>query len=98
MSSQSAPAIITILGKDYHIACKEEEREALMTTARYLDLKMREIRDTGRVFGVERIAVMAALNLAHELTQYQNNLAHDALNRRITAIQEKIDALLQTQE
>ncbi|CAL1239052.1 cell division protein ZapA [Candidatus Methylocalor cossyra] len=60
---------VQILGKEYPIACPEEEQHDLLVAARYLDEKMRQIRNTGRVIGSERIAVMAALNIAHELLQ-----------------------------
>lgn len=60
---------VTILDKDYQIACPPEEREALHDAADELDQRMRAIRNTGSVIGLERIAVMAALNLCHELQQ-----------------------------
>ena len=58
---------VHILDKDYCISCPPSERERLEESARYLHRKMREIRSTGKVIGTERIAVMAALNIAHEL-------------------------------
>lgn len=58
---------VNILGRDYKVACREDEREALGEAVTFLDHRMREIRDSGRVNGGERIAVMAALNLASEL-------------------------------
>jgi len=60
---------VDILDKDYLIACPEEERAALHKSAAYLDNKMREIRASGKIHGLERIAVMAALNIAHEFLQ-----------------------------
>ncbi|MFO7602828.1 MAG: cell division protein ZapA [Gammaproteobacteria bacterium] len=60
---------VRILGKEYMVACAEEERSALQASADYLDKKMREIRDTGKVIGTDRIAVMAALNITYELLQ-----------------------------
>ncbi len=57
----------SILGRDYRIACQESERAELVEAVALLDGRMREIRDTGKVAGVDRIAVMAALNLAHDL-------------------------------
>lgn len=56
-----------ILGRDYKIACKEHERAELAEAVTYLDKQMREIRDHGKVTGADRIAVMAALNIAHDL-------------------------------
>ena len=58
---------VTILGRDLKIACKESEREELGEAVTFLDRRMREIRDAGKVTGGERIAVMAALNIANEL-------------------------------
>ncbi len=60
---------VTILDKDYQIACPPEERDALHNAADELDQRMRAIRNSGSVIGLERIAVMAALNLCHELQQ-----------------------------
>lgn len=60
---------VTILDRDYQIACTHEEKESLLAAARYLDQKMREIRDRGNVIGIDRIAVMAALNIAHDFLQ-----------------------------
>jgi cell division protein ZapA len=58
---------VALLGRDYKVACKEGERAELVEAVAFLDRRMREIRDTGKIAGVERVAVMAALNLAHEL-------------------------------
>ena|SRR5687767_15968293 len=60
---------VNILDRDYQIACKNEEKEPLLAAAKYLDQKMREIRDRGNVIGIDRIAVMAALNIAHEFLE-----------------------------
>lgn len=60
---------IQILGNDYQVACPPEEEKALRASAEYLDKQMRQIREKGKIIGTERIAVMAALNLAHELMQ-----------------------------
>lgn len=69
MSDSAAPIKVQILGKEYPIACSAEEQHDLLMAARYVDEKTREIRDNGRIIGTERIAVMAALNIAHELLQ-----------------------------
>lgn len=60
---------VNILDKEYLVACPEEAQEELERAARHLDSKMREIRASGKVFGTERIAVMAALNITHDLLQ-----------------------------
>lgn len=63
---------LQILGKEYMVSCAEEERSALQASANYLDKKMREIRDSGKIIGTDRIAVMAALNITYELLENQN--------------------------
>lgn len=67
--NEIVPTTVIIMGKEYRISCPQEEQEALITSAQFLDGKMKEIRQAGRVIGVERIAVMAALNITHELLQ-----------------------------
>lgn len=67
MSVDTHTVGVHILDKDYQIACPAGEREALIESARYLDQQMRSIRQSGKVIGLERIAVMAALNITHEL-------------------------------
>ncbi|MCL4116747.1 UNVERIFIED_CONTAM: hypothetical protein GTU68_035424 [Idotea baltica] len=73
--NESKAINVHILDKIYTIACPLEQREGLEKASKYLDQKMREIRSTGKVIGADRIAVMAALNIAHELLnqQDQNN-------------------------
>lgn len=97
MSAPVDPIKIGILGKDYHIACEEAERDALLESARYLDKKMHEVRATGRVVGQERIAVMAALNIAHELMQIQKSThwPSDDVCKRLTELQERIDTAIE---
>jgi cell division protein ZapA len=60
---------VKILDKDYQVACPEEQEAELVVSAKYLDKQMRGIRDSGKVIGLERIAVMAALNISYELLQ-----------------------------
>jgi cell division protein ZapA len=82
---------VHILGKDYQVACPEEEREALLRAASELDLRMRVIRQSGNVIGVERIAVMAALNLSNEVLtgqQHQNDVDQGVLENLHTRIDE----------
>lgn len=96
MTDKSAEGItIHILDKEYMIACSEDERHDLQRSADYLDKKMREIRDTGKIIGSDRIAVMAALNISHELlTQGGGASTDNAIGTRIRSIQEKIDEAL----
>lgn len=67
--SQPHTVTVKILDKDYQVACPEEQEMALISSAKYLDKQMRSIRETGKVIGLERIAVMAALNISYELLQ-----------------------------
>jgi cell division protein ZapA len=57
---------VAIMGREFRVACPESERESLLQSVAYLDRKMREIRDHGKVIGLERIAIMAALNITHD--------------------------------
>lgn len=98
MSSDALPVTVNILDKEYRISCPAEERESLLESAAFLDSQMREIRQGGRVIGTERIAVMAALNIANDLLGIQkskddNNLT---ITRRIQSLQEKIEIALNT--
>ena len=67
--NQPNTVTVKILDKEYQVACPEEQEAELMVSAKYLDKQMRSIRETGKVIGLERIAVMAALNISHELLQ-----------------------------
>ena len=66
------PISISILDKDYKVACPPGEQSALLESAKFLDSKMREIRDTGNIMGSERIAVITALNMANDLLKSSN--------------------------
>ena len=94
--SDSGAVSIRILDKEYRVSCPPEEQEALLVTASYLGKKMKEIRDSGKVVGTDRIAVMAALNLTHELlkTRSEASSQNDTLGARIRSLQNKIDAAL----
>jgi cell division protein ZapA len=96
VSDTPAPVRVTILDKEYQIACEPAERHALIESAQLIDERMREIRNTGRVIGTERIAVMVALNMAHELLDMKKHGSDDALSisRRIQALQDKIEVAL----
>lgn len=103
MTNEVAKAVtVTILGKEYTVACPENERLELLESAGYLDKKMREIRDGGKVLGTDRIAVMAALNIAHELLHQKSgfNLGGGAeVEGRIRNLQAKIeDALFRSRQ
>jgi len=96
MKKDTKPLRVHILDKEYLIACPDDEREELFASAEFLTEKMKEIRDTGKIVGADRIAVMAALNMAHDLLgqktvkdDYQLNIS-----QRIRALQDKIDVAL----
>lgn len=101
MSSEIRQVPVKILGKEFVVACPAEQEHELVESARVLDRRMREIRDSGKVIGTERIAVMAALNLAHELVQ-KGGEARSALSpeatERLRALQERIDAVLDEED
>ena len=86
---------VRILEKEYQVACPEEQQAALVTSARYLDRQMRAIRDTGKVVGGERIAVMAALNISYELLQSSEQ---DGAGRSVAAAPEEVQQLNQKLE
>lgn len=96
MSRDSKGIDINILGREFRVACPEDEQETLLSAATYLDKKMREIRDQGKVIGVERIAVMAALNMAYELLSTQLGGGFDMIEikRRISFMEALMDETL----
>lgn len=96
--SEVHPVSISILGKDYRIACSEDEQETLLQSAQELDEQMREIRDSGTVNGVDRIAVLAALNLTHELHQVQNKNTSPKsyISNQLSNLRHKIENVLES--
>ena len=93
MRKDNATVSVNILDKLYQVSCPPEEERALKESAELLDKKMRQIRENGNVIGVERIAVMAALNLANELLQKQDAL-ENSQETKIQNLCEKIDQVL----
>ncbi|WP_066961085.1 cell division protein ZapA [Microbulbifer sp. Q7] len=97
----SATVAVTILDKEYRVACSEEEQPGLQASAKLLNERMAKIRNSGTVIGAERIAVMAALNIAHELIQAKADLARqpveeqmlDRLHEKVQAALEKFDTI-----
>jgi len=107
MDDRAVTLDVSILGRDYRVACKESEREELLQAVQFLDRRMREIRDAGKITGTERIAVMAALNIAHELLRATHGRAAGAttsgfdtsiVQRRISAMQSAIDRAMADQD
>ncbi len=91
---------VNLLGRTYRVACDDGEREALLQAVAYLDGKMSEIRKAGKVLGAERIAVMAALNVAHELLSVKLGSGFDLgqAKRRLSALESQLDAAIAKQE
>jgi cell division protein ZapA len=90
--SQSKAVDVNIMGREFTVSCTEEERPGLINAVDFLDKKMRDIRDGGKIIGVERIAIMAALNLSHELLNAKSgNVDVGDIKRRISQMQDQID-------
>jgi cell division protein ZapA len=97
MSETQAKVSVRILEKEYHITCPMEERSDLLDSAEFLNAKMREIRDTGKVVGLDRIAVIAALNMANELIRYRNRDAtlESDVGARLRILRERVESTLE---
>jgi cell division protein ZapA len=91
---------VTILGRSYKVACEDDEREALLQAVAYVDGKMNEVKGSGKVSGTERVAVMVALNIAHELlsTKIGGGFDLGQAKRRIASIEAKLDEALARQD
>lgn len=100
MSTEMKILDVTILGREFRISCPEEEQQSLLQAVAYLDQKMREIRDGGKVVGFERIAVMSALNITHELLKFRIAGGFDMgdFKRRITSIVTVVDQAMAEQD
>ena len=98
MTESIAQVNIKILEKEYQIACPASERAALLDSAEMLNRKMREIRDTGKVIGLDRIAVMAALNMANELlhSRSRGEMLEGDAKVRLQAMRARVEGALQT--
>jgi len=96
MSDPFAQVSVRILDKEYQVACPSSERTDLLDSAEILNAKMREIRDSGRVVGLDRIAVMAALNMANDLlhAQAKDRLIEGDLSTRLKLISERVEGAL----
>ena len=98
MSAEKGIAI-QILGRDFRVACPEGEESQLLACVEYVNRKMKELKDTGKVNGNERIAIMAALNIAHEFLSHKSAKGAGSVDgadirRRIAAMQETLDSAL----
>jgi cell division protein ZapA len=93
----AAQVSVRILEKEFLIACPHEERAALLDAAELLNRRMRDIRETGKVIGYDRIAVMAALNLANDLLRVEttDRKTDEQIIQRIKALRERIDGAVE---
>ncbi len=90
---------ISILGRDFSVACPPDEQDALLEAASYLDGNMKEIQKTGKIIGAERVAIMAALNITNDLLKLQKATAGQIqVQERLDSLQERIDAALREAE
>ena len=97
MNKKPQPVSLMIMGKEYRIACDPEEQDDLIQSARQLDMQMRRMRDSGKIAGADRIAVMAALNLTHELqlVKNQNAILNQRLSECLIKMSHKIENVLE---
>jgi len=96
MTDRTTRVSVRILEKEYQVACLPEERSELLDSAEFLNVKMREIRDAGSIVGLDRIAVMAALNLAHELLKLRGrgDAADTDAGQKIRQLRERVESAL----
>lgn len=94
--SASEPVNVRVLDREYTVGVTQDEKEGLLAAAKLLDNKMREIRGSNRMAAIDRVAVLAALNLAHELQQLrsENDQRDRELTRTLSDLQRKLDGLL----
>ena len=93
---------INLLGREFRVGCPEGEEQQLLASVEYLNRKMKEVRDVGKVVGTERIALMAALNVTHEYLAKRppepSGLDGVAIRRRIGSMQEMLDSALEADQ
>lgn len=94
--SSAEPVSVRLLDREYTVGCAPDERDSLVAAARLLDGKMREVRGSNRMAALDRVAVLAALNLAHELQQLRSDAdSRDReLTRSLAELQKRLDAVL----
>jgi cell division protein ZapA len=97
VSANVKPITISILGKEYKVACTPDEQDILLSSARKLDKQMREIQDTGKINGGERIAVMVALNIMTELhlLQKKQETPEQEFAEKLIGLRHKIEKVLE---
>jgi len=96
MTEKNAQVSVRILDKEYQVACPANERTNLLDSAEILNDKMREIRDSGRIVGLDRIAVMAALNMANDLIHAKSRdlELEGGISDRLKLISDRVDHVL----
>ena len=94
--TDQARVSVRIMDREYVVACPYDERSALLDAAEFLNARMREIRDSGKVVGLDRIAVMAALNLAHEFLRIRDRETRvdSGVGGRVRALRERVESVL----
>jgi cell division protein ZapA len=98
-ASHSVSLDVTIMGREFRVSCPEHEKVGLLQAVTFLDKKMREIRDSGKVIGVERIAIMAALNIAHDYLSSGNaQLDRAQIQGKLANLGEMLDQALAQQD
>ncbi len=100
MSADSKGVDISVMGRKFRVACAENEQKELLDAVAYLDQKMREIRDQGKVVGLERIAIMAGLNVTYELLTLRLADGFDIaqFKRRMAHMQATLEQAISDQE
>lgn len=100
LSADGKALEVTILGREFRIACPPGQEQELLDACTYLDNKMRDIRDGAKVMGAERVAIMAALNIAHEhlTTRVAGPLDVSELRRRVSVLNASLDEALSEQD
>ncbi|KRG49154.1 cell division ZapA family protein [Stenotrophomonas panacihumi] len=98
MSQGTEPVSVRILDREYTVGVTAEERDSLTAAARLLDARMREIRGTNRMVALDRLAVLSALNLAHELQQLRDEQARQQreLTRTLGELNRRLDSATDT--
>ncbi|HET8700049.1 MAG TPA: cell division protein ZapA [Nitrococcus sp.] len=93
------PVKVTLLDREYFIACRDDERANLLESVAYLNEQMREIRDSGKIVGMDRIAVMAALNITHEMLEARRNAGKiEDMSERLRRLSRRVADVLGTEE
>lgn len=99
MNAEAKGLQINIMGREFRVACPEEEQKGLLEAVDYLNRKMHEIKDQGKVIGLERIAIMAALNIAHEYlsTKVGGGFDMAEIKRRMASMETVLDQAISDQ-